>query len=302
MIKLTLLNSSMDTLLHGIFHDILLHGVLDTLKIVPFLFVTYLLMELLEHKASDKVFSLLSRCGKAGPFIGGALGAIPQCGFSTVGSNFFSGKIITLGTLIAIFLSTSDEMLPILISGSLSPLQIFTILIYKTLCGILVGFLIDLIIRLTKKDKTETKIHELCEESGCNCEGGILKSALHHTLTVGAFLLVITLTINALVFFVGSESLASILYDKPFISHLISAFIGLVPNCAVSVALTNFYIEGFITAGTMLSGLFAGAGVGLLVLFRMNKNLKENLFIMGILVLSGVIFGMLFDVIPFNFI
>ncbi len=300
MLKLTLLHTHANAgeLWADIFREIFLHGFLDTLNIIPFLFVTYIFMEFLEHRASDKVIRALKKSGKAGPLIGGALGVIPQCGFSTVGATFYSTKIISLGTLLAIFLSTSDEMLPILISGKMKFGQIATILIYKVLVAVLAGFIIDGVTKLLKlRGDSPSSIHNLCEKDNCHCENGILRSAIHHTLTIGLFLLIVTVALNALVFFIGSERIASIMYDKPFVSHLISAVVGLVPNCAMSVALTNFYVEGFITAGTMLSGLFSGAGVGLLVLFKTNKNIKKNITIVGILISVGVIFGAIFDLI-----
>lgn len=288
----------MENYLHELFHEIFLHGILDTLKILPFLFATYLLMELLEHKASDKVRTALERSGKAGPLCGGLLGVVPQCGFSVAGANFYTGRVITLGTLVAIFLSTSDEMLPIMISGKLGAGEIFTILAYKCAVAVLVGFAIDLVMRLTRRhDSSHHHIHEMCEDGNCHCERGILRSALHHTLTIGVFLLLVTLAINALVFFIGEDKISAVMYDRPFISHLISAMLGLIPNCAISVALTDFCIQGFITAGTMLSGLFSGAGVGVLVLFKMNKSIKENLLVVSILVICGLLFGMLFDLI-----
>ena len=284
----------------GFFAEVFLHGFLDTLKIIPFLFITYLLMELIEHKASDKTRAFMEKSGPLGPLAGGILGVIPQCGFSTVGANFYTGKVITLGTLIAVFLSTSDEMLPIMISGKISAASIFTVLGYKAAVAIAVGFLIDLVLKLTKKSERHINIDEICTDENCHCEKGILPSALYHTLTIGGFIILVTIVINILVYFVGSEKIASVLYDKPVISHLIASVIGLIPNCAVSVALTDFCIEGFITGGTMLSGLFSGSGVGLLVLFKVNRNIKNNLLILGILILSGSLFGLLFDLIGIN--
>lgn len=301
----------MNTLLHthangdgNIFYEILreviLHGLLDTLKILPFLLVTYLIMEFIEHKASAKSRAFMERSGALGPLVGGLIGAVPQCGFSAAASNFYTGRVITLGMLISIFLSTSDEMLPIMISGKVSVLGILAILGYKALVGIIVGFTVDFTLRLLNRKKEPINIDRICEEDSCHCERGIIFSAIHHTLSVGGFVLIITLAINLLVFFVGSESLSEIMYGKPFISHLISSVIGLIPNCAVSVALTDFCLEGFITAGTMLSGLFSGAGVGLLILFRVNKRIKENLAIAGILIASGTLFGLIADLLNFS--
>ncbi len=283
-----------------ILDEIFWHGILDTAKIILFLYLTYLLMEFIEHKASDKAKSFMKRSGALGPAVGGIIGAVPQCGFSAAASNFYAGRVITLGTLVAVFLSASDEMLPILVSGNIRIGVILAILAYKAAVGMLIGFAIDLTLKLFRRKDEHLHIGEMCESDSCHCENGIFRSALHHTLTVGGFVLLITLALNALVFFIGSESLTRVLYDKPFISHLIAAALGLIPNCAVSVALTNFCSEGFITVGTMLSGLFSGAGVGLLVLFRVNKNLKENFAVMGILLLTGTLFGLLADAIGFS--
>jgi len=285
---------------HRIYEEVLLHGILDTLKIIPFLFFTYLLMEFIEHKASGKTRAFMERSGSAGPLAGGLLGAVPQCGFSAAAANFYTGRVITLGTLAAVFLSTSDEMLPIMISGSIPAKAIFAILGYKAGVGMLVGFAIDLTLRLMRRGRPHINIDEICDNDNCHCENGIILSALHHTLTIGGFILIVTLIVNALVLFVGSESLSHVMYGKPLISHAVAAVLGLIPNCAVSVALTNFFIEGFISAGTMLSGLFSGAGVGILVLFKVNKNLKENLAVIGILILSGTLFGFIADLLNFS--
>jgi hypothetical protein len=279
----------------GFLEEVILHGLLDTLKIIPFLFLTYLLMEFIEHKASGKMNRLIKKAGVAGPLAGGLLGAVPQCGFSAMAANLYSGRVITAGTLIAIFLSTSDEMLPILISGSFEAGTIIGILLYKTAAGILAGFAVDIALKLMGKGTEDINIDELCESDGCNCQGGILRSALHHTFGIGLFLLAITLAINAAIFFIGQERLSYLLYDRPFISHLIAALFGLIPNCAASVALTSFFAEGLITMGTMLSGLFSGAGVGLLVLFRVNKHPERNLTITLTLVIFGLLFGILTD-------
>ncbi len=287
-------------LFHEIFHEIFLHGLIDTLKIIPFLFLTYLLMELLEHKASDKTRRFMQRSGPLAPIVGGALGAVPQCGFSSVTANLYAGRVVSMGTVIAVFLSTSDEMLPIMISGGFHIGEVLLILSYKILVGIFVGLTVDLVFRLTHKHREEMHIHEMCEEEGCHCEGGILRSSLHHTLSISLFILIITFAINALVFFVGTEKLSAIMNNRPVLSHIAAAFFGLIPNCASSVALTEFYTGGIISLGTMLSGLFSGAGVGLLVLFKVNrKNIRQNLMITGILVVSGILFGVLADLIGF---
>ena len=282
------------------FSDVLLDGFIDTLKIALFLFLAYLLMEFIEHKASERSLAFMQKAGAAGPLAGGLLGAVPQCGFSAVAANLYTGRVITLGSLVAVLLSTSDEMLPILISGRASATLILTILIYKAAVGIIVGFIIDIISTLIFRNKENLSIEGLCEVENCHCKEGIFRSALHHTLTVGAFILIVTVFINTLVFFVGADKIAEISHGKPVVTHLISAILGLIPNCAISVALTDLYLDGIIGLGTMLSGLFSGAGVGLLVLFKVNKRAKENFIIIFILILCGVFFGLLADLIDLD--
>ena len=279
--------------------SVVLDALIDTLKIIPFLFLTYLLMEFIEHKASGRTVALLEKSGKAGPAIGGVLGVLPQCAFSAVAANLYTGRVISLGTLIAVFLSTSDEMLPIMISSGASWQSILVILGYKLTVGILMGFVIDLVMHLLRRDKEKIDIDEICDNDNCHCERGLLFSALHHTLTISAFILIVTLAINALVFFVGEEALGSIVSRIPVLSHLIAAIIGLIPGCATSVALTTLGLEGIISGGTMMAGLFSGAGVGVLILARLNRRPKENLIILGLLVGIGFTFGLIFDL--FNF-
>jgi hypothetical protein len=300
---MALLHSHTDTahatLFEGLLHEVLLDALIDTLKIIPFLFLTYLLMEFIEHKASGKTVALLERSGKAGPLIGGILGVLPQCAFSAVAANLYTGRVITLGTLIAVFLATSDEMLPIMIGAGAPWQSVAIILGYKLAVGIIAGFVIDLVLHLLNRGKEKIDIDEICDNDNCHCERGILLSALHHTLTISAFILAVTVIINLLIFFVGAETLGVIVSKIPVLSHLIAAFIGLIPGCATSVALTTLGLEGIISGGTMMAGLFSGAGVGILILVRLNKHLKENLVIMGLLVGIGFTFGLLFDL--FNF-
>ena len=279
------------------FEEIILHGLLDTIKIIPFLFLTYLLMEFIEHKAGEGAERFMQRAGAFAPVVGGALGAVPQCGFSAAAANLYAGRVVSMGTIVAVFLSTSDEMIPILLSGNIPGATVALVVLYKTVVGILVGLGVDLAIRLLLRKSEKINIDAICDEDNCHCERGIWYSALHHTLTISLFVLLITLALNTLIFFVGEENLAAVMYDKPFVSHLIAAVVGLIPNCAASVALATLCSQGLITAGTMLSGLFSGAGVGILVLWKVNKKPKENIIIMAIIVLAGIIFGLLGDLI-----
>lgn len=277
--------------MHEILH-ILLHGFLDSLKILPFLFLTYLLMELLEHKAGDRVQQAISKAGRAGPAIGGLLGLVPQCGFSTMAAGLYAGRVVTPGTLLAVFLATSDEMLPVFIGEGVAAGKILTVLAIKLVLAMLVGFSADLLLR---KHIKETHIEELCEEEHCHCEKGVLRSAIHHTLFIFLFILIINVALTAVFEYVGEEPIAKAVNSLPVLGTVLAALVGLVPNCAVSVAIATLWTKGVISGGAMLAGLLTGAGAGILVLFRTNRHLRENLLITAALFGAGVLFGVLFD-------
>ena len=281
------------TLFSELLLDATLDALLDTLKILPFLFLAYLLIELLEHRAEDKTVELIHRAGGWGPAIGGVLGVIPQCGFSAATANLFTDGLITRGTLIAVFLSTSDEMLPILLSHSAPLPLILRILGYKCLAGMVAGFLIDFAEKRLLKRTSDKHLHDICEQEGCNSEAGILRSAVFHTAKIASFLLLTTFLINIAVELVGEEHLANFIMNKPVVGEFLAGLVGLIPNCAASVIITELYLQGGMSAGAMLAGLLTGAGVGLLVLFRMNRrNPKENLVTLALLYCSGVLFGL----------
>lgn len=284
--------------MHEFFHDVFLHSLLEFVKLIPFLFLAYLLMELLEQKEGEKMTRIVARSGRVGPLFGGLLGVLPQCSFSAAASGLYAGRVITLGTLIAVYLATSDEMLPVLLAGGASPVLIVKLVAYKLLVGILCGFLIDLVLRLTKKKEAHPHIHEMCEAEGCGCEGGVLRSAWHHTWKIGLFLLAVLFALNAAVFFIGKDTIALVFTSLPVVGHMLASLVGLIPNCAASVLLTQLYLEGVISAGCMLAGLLAGSGMGLLVLFRVNRSKKEAFFILLFLFAIGTLFGLLTDLTP----
>ena len=228
--------------------------------------------------------------------LGAALGVIPQCGFSAATANLYAGGIITRGTLLAVFLSTSDEMLPILLSSSAPVSLILKLLGYKALAGILLGVTVDTVASKLGYERKKS-IHEMCEQEHCHCEDGIFKSALRHTLKIFAFLFVVTFVLNLLVEAVGPETLGAFVLNRPVIGELLGGIIGFIPNCAASVVLTTLYLEGAMSGGAMLSGLLVGSGVGLLVLLRMNRDWRDNLVTAGLLYAGGVIFGLLADVL-----
>lgn len=279
--------------------EVVIHGTVEVLILLPFLYLTYLLMELIEHRASDKTRAAMARAGSLGPLVGAPLGAVPQCGFSSVAANLYAGRVITLGTLVAVFLSTSDEMLPILIAGNVDITTVLLIMVYKILVAMLAGFVIDLVIRLMGGRRQEINIDDLCDEGGCHCEEGIFLSALRHTVSVGLWCLGVIMAIGTLVFFIGTEALGAVIIDVPVISHLICALIGLIPNCAASVALSELALSGIISTGEMIAGLFSAAGVGAFVLFKMNKHPRENLAVLALVTLIGAVFGAVADLIPF---
>lgn len=286
-----------------IFIDALIDSLFDTLKLIPFLFITYLLMEYLEHHTASKITGLLARMGKAGPLFGGLFGTVPQCGFSASAASLYSGGVITLGTMLAVFLSTSDEMLPIFISEQIAPTRILSILGTKAVLGIISGLLVDAVLRHTRwRDKGDKNIHDLCIEEHADYEsdekGGIFRAALTHTVNIVIFIFVITLVLTLLVDAIGQNRIASFLNAIPILGVFLAALIGLIPNCGASVALTQLYLAGIMSVGQMMAGLLVGAGVGLLVLFRTNHHhLRENIKITVLLYCIGVLWGIILELI-----
>ena len=268
--------------------DVLLDTAIDAVKLLPFLFLAYLAIEWIEDRAEEKTVAIIRAHASWGPVLGAGLGVIPQCGFSAAVSNLYAGGLITRGTLLAVFLSTSDEMLPILISGGVPVAFILKVLAFKFAAGLLVGLLTDAVSRSRGRNRT---LHELCEREDCHCEDGILRSAVKHTLKIFAFLAVVTFAMNLAVELLGADRLGSFILNRPVVGELLAGLIGLIPNCAASVVLTSLYLQGGISAGAMVSGLLVGSGVGLLVLLRMDRDWKDDLITLGILYGSGVLLG-----------
>lgn len=282
------------TLWHAISHAFL-HTIEEAALTLPILYITYLLMELLEHKAGERVNSLISRSGKVAPLFGGLLGAIPQCGFSAAAAGLYAGRVISLGTLLAVFLSTSDEMVPVLLAGKMPPLSVLLLVGVKAIAAVLCGFVIDLLYR---PKQAAGQVEELCEQDGCHCEGkSVFVAALWHALRVALFIFLASFVLHIAIELVGEERIAGLAFNIPVVGHLLAALIGLIPNCAASVVLTELYLGGAMSLGAMLSGLLVGAGVGILVLFRANRHAKENGMILLVLYAIGAALGMLFDLI-----
>ena len=283
--------------------DLCIDTIVDSAKLIPFLFLTYLAMDYVEHKAADSMKRMILRAGKSGPALGSILGIIPQCGFSAAATSLYAGRIITIGTLLAIYLSTSDEMLPIMISEQVDAVTIGKILFIKVIVALLAGFLIDSLfgakLHIHAKHREDIRIARLCEDDRCQCEEkSIVWSALTHTLEIAVYILIFSFIIHLLVEFVGIERLSGTALNMPVIGELLAGLIGLIPNCAASVAITQLYLEGAIGLGSLMAGLLVGAGVGLLVLFRVNHDRKENLKIVAILYVTGVVAGMLVSLLP----
>lgn len=277
--------------------DILLDTIIDGIKLLPFLFLAYLIIELIENKAGEKTTKLIQKSGKFGPVLGSLLGVVPQCGFSAAASNLYAGRIITLGTLISIFLSTSDEMLPILISESAPVSIIIKILLIKVFIGMIAGVIVDLFVKHRELENKDD-IHKLCHDEHCHCEeSGILKSAIKHTIQIFIYIFIISLILNYIIHFIGEERLARLIVNVPILGIVISGLIGLIPNCASSVLLTQLYLENILSMGAMIAGLLVNSGIGILILFKVNKNQKENFAILGILYIVGIVSGLVLDFI-----
>ncbi len=275
--------------------EILQDTAIDTIKLIPFLFITYLIMEYIEHKTSNKLRDTIKKSGKFGPLLGAVVGIFPQCGFSVSATNLYAGRVITIGTLIAVYITTSDEMLPILLTEAVPITTILTILGIKLVLGIIAGFIVDFIFKLVKKEHQEQDIEELCEHEHCHCEEGIVSSATKHTLNITIFIFVITLILNGIITYIGEDTIAHFISKNVILGPIIAGLIGLVPNCASSVILTELFISNVISMPVLISGVAVNAGVGLLVLFKTNKNIKENVSIIGILYAIGVISGIVLE-------
>ena len=301
--------------------DAILDAAFDSVKMLPFLIVTYLFMEYLETHASGKISEAVKNSGRFGPVIGGIAGIFPQCGFSTAASNLYAGRVITAGTLLAIFLSTSDEMLPLFISNQIDVRRIALILIMKAAIGVFFGLLFDFLRNhVFKKEQEPMDIHSLCVREDCHCDEGepgfkdmkevldlkhhdhgknhgIVKPALRHSIKIFFFILIVSIFINIAVEALGEDSIKNILNEGGILVHFAAGLIGLIPNCAASVFLTEFYMDGIIGFAPMMSGLLCGAGLGLLVLFRVNDDIKKNLSLLAVLYFCGVFSGIILDIL-----
>ena len=274
--------------------DVIIDTLMDSIKLLPFLFVAFLLIEILEHKLSSKSKKIIEKETKYGPIIGGVLGIIPQCGFSVMATNLYVTRIITIGTLIAVYLSTSDEMIPILLSEHVDISIIVKILLIKLFIGILAGFIIDFIV--SKKNIVKEE-YDICEEEHCHCEKGLIHSTLVHTFKSLIFIMIVTFILNILMHYVGENAISKIFMKDNIFASLLTSLVGLIPNCGASIMLSELYIKGAISFSSTIAGLLTGSGVALLVLFRSNKNIKENIWILSAVYLIGAFSGIIIEII-----
>ena len=281
--------------------DIFLDALKDTLLMIPFLFGVYILIEYMEHASSNKIEKAFRKMGPFGPLGGAVAGSIPQCGISAAAANLYSGKVISLGTIIAVFIATSDEAIPMMIANPGKISVLWKLIVIKIAVAVAAGIIVDIIYKLCAKNKSvneEDHFHELCENCGCD-EHGILYSALKHTVNIALFVFLITLVLNAAISFVGEDIIAGLMMSDNFFQPFISALVGFIPNCASSVIITQLYLEdGILSFGSAIAGLCTTTGLGLIVLFKTNKkHIKQNLLICGILYVVAVITGIVINAI-----
>lgn len=335
------------------------HALEDTLPIVPFLLVTYIVLELLEHMAGERVNAAVRRAGAAGPVVGAVLGIVPQCGFSAMASTLFAGRVITVGTLVAVFLSTSDEMLPLLLAERVDAGLVAQILIIKALIAAVVGLAGDAVLKVLRKSERAhaavrrhvlgasaaaahegaehdliddfaeggegaDHIYRLCERDRCGCDDAheahahgdghghghehghdhahagarglvwsVARSALSHTVQVTIFIFLVTLVLVAVLETAAEPALEALLSGNAVLAVFAAALVGLIPNCAASVVVTQLYLEGVLGFGAMLAGTLVGAGAGFLVLFRTNRSVRENVVILAALYVVAVACGII---------
>ena len=274
--------------------DCFIDGLIDTLKVFPFLLISFYIIEILEHTINSN--KRLESSGKYGSVLGSLLGIIPQCGIASIATNLYVTGIITLGTLISVFLSTSDEMIPILLSEKVSIKLILIILGIKLVVGLVSGLLIDLV--YPRKIKSH---YEICEEEHCHCDDHKFISAFKHTINISFFILVINVLLNMVFNYGLNDYLSSLLLKDSIFSPIITSLIGLIPNCASSIVITKLYLASSISFGSMIAGLLTNSGIALVVLFKTNRNLKENINIILLTYFIGTVIGIILNILHIAF-
>lgn len=285
-----------------LFLDALIDALIDSTKMLPFLFLAYLLIEWLERNHGERIEAALAGGGRWGFLPGAVLGSVPQCGFSAVAANLYASRVITPGTLLAVFVATSDEAIPLLAAEPSQWGTLLILLLCKILFGVAAGLVLDVPLRRFLPASLYGGYAGHPEEIDCHEEheehSGIWLSALRHTLEIFAFILLFSVLLGMLFEGVGEEPLTALLANMGPLQPMLAALVGLIPNCAVSVLLARLYVQGAISFGSLFAGLSAGAGIGLAVLWRVNPSWKQNLFITGLLWVAGSLLGILLQILP----
>lgn len=276
----------------NIMKEVIIDTLIDSVKLIPFLFIAFLLIELFEHEFFKKTKKIIAKSDKLGPLLGSLFGLVPQCGFSVLGTNLYVSRVISLGTLISIYLATSDEMIPVMISQGFDALSLFKILAVKFVIGLTAGFLIDFIYR--KKEKAN---YHICEDEHCHCDENIVLSSIKHTFNTVIYITIATFILNTVIYFVGEDNISKVFLKDSLLAPFLASLVGLIPNCSASVILTELYLKGALSFATAIAGLLTGSGVSLLVLFKSNKNIKENFKIVILIYLIGALSGLFIEII-----
>ncbi len=299
--------------------ELLLDALIDTIKMIPFLLIVYVGIELAEYKFGDLIRRQVQRAGKLGPFLGALAGAFPQCGFSVVTAALYTQKLVTIGTFLAVLLSTSDEAIPVILSQPDKIHLIWPLLLTKIIIALIAGYMVDLMFKKANKNTlehinnyakgTDNKEHHheaINEELACcghsTCATSkkfsyheIIWHPIKHTAKIILFIFLITFAINLLFFYIGEEKISLLLLNNTFWQPVITALIGLIPNCASSVAITELYLSGTISYGAVIAGLSASGGLGILVLFREDKNKKDIFTVIGLLLVVSIASGLIIE-------
>lgn len=283
------------------FWDILIDTFLDTLKMLPFLLVAYFVIELIERKGSDKLASILSGGGYFGFATGAILGLVPQCGFSGMAANFYSAGVITIGTLISVFISTSDEAIPLLLAMPDNWKSLVTLLVLKLVFAILFGFITDFVIKrfipATYRGGYKGDIHDIdCHDH--HEEEGLFIATLRHTGIIAIYIFVTLLLVNLITSWIGDERLTSIIDNAGSLQIFVAGLIGMIPNCGSSVLLTQMYANGHLSFAAMFAGLCSGSGIGTLVLIQTEKNKRRAASILALIYIYGIVAGLMVSLLP----
>lgn len=287
----------MEILLHSV-----IHALEDSVRMLPFLYLAYLLIEWLERHHGQRIENALAGGGRWGFAPGALLGCVPQCGFSAVASNLYASRVITPGTLLAVFIATSDEAIPLLAAEPGQWVSLLVLLVLKVLFAMVAGFVLDVPLRRFLPKSLYGGYSGSAEEIDCHEEhephSGIWLAALRHTLEIFAFILIFSFAIGLVFELVGEDTVAGVFTGLGIFQPMVAALLGLVPNCVSSVLLTQLYVEGVISFGSLFGGLCAGAGIGLAVLWRVNRSVKQNLFMTGLLWAVGAVCGIVLQFLP----